>query len=249
MSIAMSKQREYYAELWERKGTRIWVEELARMYEIRSAIQRYAVSPPLRILDFGCGAGWLGQFLAKSGKVTAADFELSAIERARAEYPFVDFRLLDEKAPLYGLMLNSFDVVVSNSVLEHVADKRQHFNIIRDLLVRGGLLILTTPLGEVWPLWSKWTGAHYPPEERFQPIEAWISSVDLRKLLDDSGFAFLSWKRFYYMRMTDSISDRLMSTALVRYGYIHRLRCVGSMWRWLTDSYGVYQIIIGRKPS
>jgi len=101
--MAMSELGEYYAELWERKGARIWVEELARMYEIRSAIQRYADSPPLRILDFGCGTGWLGQFLAKSGKVTAANFELSAIERARAEYPFVDFRLFDEKAPLYGL--------------------------------------------------------------------------------------------------------------------------------------------------
>jgi hypothetical protein len=103
---------------------------------------------------------------------------------------------------------------------------------------------------KAWLL-SKWAEAHYTPEERFQPIEEWTSSVNLRKLLHDSDFALpLYWKRFYYMRMTDSVSDRLMSRALVCGGLVHKIRFLGSMWRWFTDPdpYGVYQVIVGRKP-
>ena len=44
---------------------------------------------PLRILDFGCGTGWLGASLTSFGDVTGIDLSTAAIEHGRQEFPDV----------------------------------------------------------------------------------------------------------------------------------------------------------------
>ena len=240
----MNEQQEYYAKLWSGRGaTYLGRDELSRMHEICASIESYGnVSKALlRILDLGCGTGWLGQFLLRFGEVCGADFEQKTLERAKVAFPNVDFVLLDKKAPLYGLQAGYFDVVVSSEVIEHVDDKRLFVEVTNDLLVAGGLLVLTTPVGEMFPLWAKWVKGQY------QPTEKWITTDDLRRLVAECGFEPLSQKRFYYNRVGNSLQDKLLSVPLI--GYVSSVRFLRPMWRWLTDRHGIYQIIVARKTE
>jgi SAM-dependent methyltransferase len=116
-----------------------------------------------RILDIGTGAGVAAAALAGAagprGKVTAVD-----VQDMRLVREGFDFRLID------GLSLpfpdDSFDVVVSNQVLEHVGDEdRQLFHLreIRRVLTEKGYAYLAFP--------NRWA----PIEPHFRvPLLTWL---------------------------------------------------------------------------
>ena len=74
-----------------------------------------------RILEVGCGTGWLSDKLSEFGKVTACDLGSKIIDLAQTTYPQVDFRSGDIHT--LDLEANSFDVIVTSEVLSHVADQ------------------------------------------------------------------------------------------------------------------------------
>src|SRR5690348_13216255 len=66
---------------------------------------------PLRILDFGCGTGWLGASLASFGDVTGIDLSPAAIEHGRQEFPDVHLiagSFTDEA------LVGPFDLIISS---------------------------------------------------------------------------------------------------------------------------------------
>ncbi len=96
----------------------------------------------LRILEVGCGAGWLCGSLTKYGSVTGTDLSHLVLSRAARRTPDVkfiagDFMSLDfEKG--------SYDVLVCLEVLSHVADQRAFIRRIASLLKPGGYLMFAT---------------------------------------------------------------------------------------------------------
>lgn len=98
-----------------------------------------------RVLDLGCGAGndcFVARALAGTeGQVTGLDFTEAMLEKARRNneklgYKNVAFVLGDiEKMPLPS---DSFDVVISNCVLNLVPDKQKAFGEIFRVLMPGG---------------------------------------------------------------------------------------------------------------
>src|SRR2546421_4819640 len=74
-----------------------------------------------KILDLGCGTGWLSDMLANFGPTTGVDLAESVIATARSRAPHVAFLAGDIfQMPLPA---NHFDVVVSQEVIAHVADQ------------------------------------------------------------------------------------------------------------------------------
>ena len=81
-----------------------------------------------RVLDYGCGGGAFVHFLRERG-----------YEHARGYDPYVSE---GEFATPPGA---GYDAVLSQDVLEHVEDPREHLATLRDLCVPGGLVVVGTP--------------------------------------------------------------------------------------------------------
>src|ERR1700712_2005528 len=74
-----------------------------------------------RILDLGCGTGYLADFISKSGAtVIGIDSSLDMITKAKAEYPKLEFRVLSATDFHFD---DPFDAIFSNAALHWVLDK------------------------------------------------------------------------------------------------------------------------------
>jgi SAM-dependent methyltransferase len=119
-------------------------------------------SPPARILDCGCGTGWLSYFLAQRGyDVVGIDVSADAIDLARANPVFA--RPLDpvrgarfgegpERTPTFAvadsesLMFNEeFDAVVYFDSLHHAIDETAALRSAFRALRRGGMCLALEP--------------------------------------------------------------------------------------------------------
>lgn len=94
----------------------------------------------MRILDIGCGNGGIAtHFAAKRNRVSGVDVE---DKRANGTRDF-DFYLVDsERLPFET---DTFDLVLSHHVIEHVPNQQLHLEEIRRVLRPDGLCYLATP--------------------------------------------------------------------------------------------------------
>jgi SAM-dependent methyltransferase len=147
----MSAQREFAVSLFRQRG-------------IRDA----------RILDVGCGTGWLGNALLPFGKVWATDLSEAAVSEGQKRHPGVrfvpgDFLTLDLPGP--------FDVAVSADSINNIHDQRRCVQRQAELLKSGGLLLMMTPNRAVW----RWRSALKPLGQG--QVQYWRSLAEYKELL------------------------------------------------------------------
>ena len=93
-----------------------------------------------RVLDIGCGTGYLTNLIAKAGaRVIGIDSSPSMVQRAQAVYPDLDFRILSATDFHFETL---FDAVFSNATLHWVLDKEAAVDCIARALRPGGRLVL-----------------------------------------------------------------------------------------------------------
>lgn len=131
----------------------------------------------LRILEVGCGAGWLVPSLLAFGDVTATDLSDEVLSRAAARVPEARFVAGDFMSVDLGSA--AFDVVVSLEVLSHVTDQIAFLRRIAALMRPGGLLILATQNRPILEL------NNIPPPSPGQ-LRRWVDRAELRALLEPS---------------------------------------------------------------
>ncbi len=127
-----------------------------------------------RILEVGCGTGWMAERLTQFGSVTATDLADEVVERAQRRYPEVrfvsgDFLTLEFETGRY-------DAVVTLETLSHVADQRGFLRKIHGLLNDGGLLIIAT---QNRPVMEK--NHKYLPNHGW--YRKWVDRTELTELL------------------------------------------------------------------
>lgn len=112
-----------------------------RMHEVLASLAQLNVRGA-RILEIGCGTGWLSSKLTEFGAVTAVDLAEEVLRTAKAQMPEIDFRSGDVLK--LELPMHSFDVVVTLETLSHVRDQEKFIHRIAQLLKPGGHVVLTT---------------------------------------------------------------------------------------------------------
>ena len=103
-------------------------------------VQLLAPQQGERILDLGCGTGYLTHLIAQAGaRVVGIDNSPAMIHRAQAAYPDLDFRVLSATDFTFD---TPFDAIFSNATLHWVLDKETAIDHIAQALKPGGRLIL-----------------------------------------------------------------------------------------------------------
>jgi len=172
----LDQQRNYYDRRWaESTLEELDSDQVVRLEQILRALAMIADRPrPWRILEVGCGTGWLSGILLRYGKVTGIDLSRVGIDIARKRYPQVEFIARDIFAePLPPI----HDLVVASESIEHVIDQGRFVDLLVDAACPGGYLLLTTPNGRVERRWKR------RPDFHPQPIEQWLHLRALRVLL------------------------------------------------------------------
>ena len=137
---------------------RPWAEDLGYPEELANvpdtAVESFAgvanpftlgrLGPGERVLDLGCGAGTdsfvAAQMVGQSGRVTGIDMtpEMLAEARASAAEMGANVEFVEGEVERLPFADESFDVVISNGVIDLVPDKDAVFGEISRVLAPGG---------------------------------------------------------------------------------------------------------------
>ncbi len=117
--------------------------------KILAILNEHCTLKKANLLDIGTGSGHIIGDIAKQCK-KATSVDLCDERIVRKGYSF--HQVTTEKLPFPK---NTFDVVISNHVLEHVGNQALHLSEIHRVLKKGGILYLATP-NRWW-----WKDPHY----------------------------------------------------------------------------------------
>jgi SAM-dependent methyltransferase len=116
------------------------------LYERPAVIDLVGEVNGKRVLDVGCGAGPMSQWLAEHG-AEVVGFDVSpamvAIARER-ELPRASFHVANLAEPLTFLADSAFDLAVASLVLHYIRDWAQPLRELRRVLAPNGRLVLST---------------------------------------------------------------------------------------------------------
>jgi len=147
----------------------------------------------LRILDLGCGRGWLTNFASAYGVCEGVDPVAEVVQHAQRMFPHLKFYTGTAQTVLNSPDFKPYDVVVMCEVIEHVP-REQQLEFVRDvhrLLKPRGYVILSTPRGEVLDRWKQIT-------QGLQPVEDWLTEAEVRQLFESQGYRCLGRDSIFF---------------------------------------------------
>lgn len=212
-----------------------WGKMCGYLSQIPDLRGRRGALKPLRILDVGCGRGWLTNLANAYGSCDGVEPVPSSIEMARTYYPHLNLKVGTTADVLSAPDFVPYDVVVTSEVIEHVEDKETFVREIRECLAPGGHVIITTPRAEEFERFQR-----VVPRAEMQPVEEWISEDELRALFVRHDFKMLDHDRAYvpFCGMS-SLHD-----FCARYGNSRKLDRLNLKWflRGLQYMAAIYQV-------
>ncbi|MCU0858592.1 MAG: class I SAM-dependent methyltransferase [Pontiellaceae bacterium] len=157
------------------------------------ALRRTGIKPPMKILEIGCGSGWLSEFMARTGfRVTATSLHPRSIRQVKQRAAFLSGllpggSLQGMEVPMEALSEKlasetPFDGVVVYEALHHAYDWQLTIAEAGAVLRPGGWFFILSEPNRVHTLTSyRMSILTGTPERGFQPAE-------LRRTLAKNGF-------------------------------------------------------------
>jgi 2-polyprenyl-3-methyl-5-hydroxy-6-metoxy-1,4-benzoquinol methylase len=119
---------------------------LKPLMEMISASAKRVEGKKVRILDIGCGNGSLSNLIAQQGyEVVGVEESESGVRIAQQSYPDCKFIAASIYDFPYQQLENSFDIIISTEVIEHLPYPRELAKVAKRCLKNDGAVILTTP--------------------------------------------------------------------------------------------------------
>jgi 2-polyprenyl-3-methyl-5-hydroxy-6-metoxy-1,4-benzoquinol methylase/glycosyltransferase involved in cell wall biosynthesis len=165
--------------------------------DFANVAQALALPPDRRILDVGCGSGWLSEYFARLGyDVTGIDISPDLVEIARERVAAVPYGA-DDETPLRCRFLvhdveseplpETFDAVVCYDSLHHFEDERAVMRSLAAMTAYGGALFILE--GDRPEAGSENERELLEVMRTFGTLESPFGREYLRALLDEFGFA------------------------------------------------------------
>jgi SAM-dependent methyltransferase len=161
------------------------------------------------VLDFGCGSGYGTARIADACKqVVGIDISSDAIDYACEKFTAdnLQFKLIApvEESPL-PFADQSFDVVLSFQVIEHVADVDRYLGEVARVLRPGGIFIAATPdrASRLLPLQKPWNMYHlheYTSAELKNALGARFARVTIKRMGGRPDVIAMEIKRTRWLR-------------------------------------------------
>lgn len=132
------------------------------------------------VLEVGCGEGRGIQLLMTNAtSFTAVDKIKPVIDRLQQTHPHA--RLISMNIPpLAGLKDNSYDLIVSFQVIEHINDDKLFLKEIHRVLKPGGISLITTPNRKLSLTRNPWHIREYLAEELRQLALLYFAGAEMK---------------------------------------------------------------------
>jgi ubiquinone/menaquinone biosynthesis C-methylase UbiE len=144
MDEDLKKQQEHYDVGW-RKGLQAGKEQLGNLQtNLEFLAETNLLKPNDRILEIGCGIGGLVSELSGQGyDITGTDISREAIAYGLEKYG--DIKLQVQPAEILQFEDETFDVVLSFDLFEHIARVDRHISEVYRVLRKDGFYLFQTP--------------------------------------------------------------------------------------------------------
>ena len=150
-----------------------------------------------RVLDVGCGDGLLMARLAPfMNKIVGVETDETAVALARDKLKtFTNCEVIHASSYDLPAADNSFDVVVSADVIEHLKEPAEHLRQICRVVRRDGALVLTTPKYRPDRRWDVRHEKEYRADELESLLLGYFEDIELRY------FWPMTWSRLYATKL------------------------------------------------
>jgi len=183
---------------------------LRRFYrEAVRRLVRFWVPPGARVLELGCGAGSLLAALDPSVGV-GVDHSVKMIERARARYPELDFRVADsaEFEPEPG---ERFDYIVLSNLVGELVDVQRTLQRVR-ALCHPETRVIITYFNYFWqPLVTLAERLRLKPRQHAQN---WLTPEQLGNLCELADLEAVTWGRHLLLPAPLPLLERVANRLL-----------------------------------
>ena len=123
-----------------REGSENRISYAARMHYIATLLELTPQREPLKVLDFGCGLG-ISLRLLTSVNVEAVGYDPSPLRRDYVQKTRCEIFNDEQKLSTSG----PYDIVICESVLEHVPEPMRTLELIASLCTNGSVLYISVP--------------------------------------------------------------------------------------------------------
>lgn len=144
MEESLRKQQQLYDQTW-RKGLEAGKEERGNLeINLEFLAEANLLKANDKILEIGCGIGSVVFELSKQGHdITGVDISREAIAYGLKKYD--DIKLQVQAAEVLPYEDQSFDIVLSFDLFEHIAQIDRHVSEVSRVLRAGGYYLFQTP--------------------------------------------------------------------------------------------------------
>jgi 2-polyprenyl-3-methyl-5-hydroxy-6-metoxy-1,4-benzoquinol methylase len=181
---------------------------LVREEMVYFPIQRYLqqTKQKLDILEVGCGYGYLTYAMRQAGHACVGiDISVAAIGAAEKafgdHFAAIDLELFATQAS------NKFDLIVATELIEHLQNPEKFLKECKQLLRPKGVLIITTPNRDYYPLQSIW-------QTELPPIHfLWASQQGISSLAQKQGLSvqFTNFNDWIFFSKTNHLTDYMLT--------------------------------------
>lgn len=168
--------------------------------------ERIAADQPKNILDIGCGPGNSTAVLKErfpGADILGVDNSENMIDKAKASYPDLDFRICDITCELDKL--DTYDVIFSNACLQWIPNHREFIPAFFGKLNEKGVLAVQIPMNGEEPLFKIMSKVIAEPRWNFSDMNIEINETLLPEeyfdILSSCTESFDIWETVYYHRM------------------------------------------------